>query len=67
MLNFHRCMSRTLRAVSRQMYVKDTNISDKDLAMLDKNNSSYYNVQGTMIIDPAINSDVALVESKKYV
>lgn len=60
-------MSRTLRAVSRQMYVKDTNISDKDLAMLDKNNSSYYNVQGTMIIDPAINSDVALVESKKYV
>lgn len=49
------------------MYVKDTNISDKDLAMLDKNNSSYYNVQGTMIIDPAINSDVALVESKKYV
>lgn len=33
--------------------------------MLDKNDTSYYNVQGTMIIDPAINSDVALVESKK--
>ncbi|KAE9991570.1 hypothetical protein EG327_011472 [Venturia inaequalis] len=31
-------------------------------AMLDKNDTSYYNVQGTMIIDPAINSDVALVE-----
>ncbi|QDS71714.1 hypothetical protein FKW77_008538 [Venturia effusa] len=31
-------------------------------AMLDRNDTSYYNVQGTMIIDPAINSDVALVE-----
>lgn len=39
--------------------------SDKKPAMLDKNDTSYYNVQGTMIIDPAINSDVALVESKK--
>jgi hypothetical protein len=31
--------------------------------MLDKNDIAYYNVQGTMVIDLAINSDVALVES----
>ena len=34
--------------------------------MLDANDTEpgYYNVQGTMLIDPAISPDVALVESK---
>lgn len=36
-------------------------------AMLDANDTEpeYYNVQGTMLIDPAISPDVALVESKQ--
>lgn len=32
--------------------------------MLDANDTEYYDVQGTMLIDPAISPDVALVESK---
>lgn len=32
--------------------------------MLDKNDTSYYNVEGTMLIDPAINDEVAGVERK---
>lgn len=31
--------------------------------MLNANDTAYYNVQGTMLIDPAISPDVALVES----
>lgn len=31
--------------------------------MLAANDTDYYNVQGTMLIDPAITADVALVES----
>lgn len=30
--------------------------------MLDANDTDYFNVQGTMLIDPAISSDVNLVE-----
>lgn len=31
--------------------------------MLAANDTDYYNVQGTMLIDPAITDDVSLVES----
>lgn len=32
--------------------------------MLALNDTDYYNVQGTMLIDPVITEDVSLVESK---
>lgn len=31
--------------------------------MINQNDTTYYDIRGTMIIDPAINYDVALVES----
>lgn len=34
--------------------------------MLDREDTTYFNLQGSMIYDPAINEDVPLVEGMSY-
>ncbi|KAI3392459.1 hypothetical protein diail_5675, partial [Diaporthe ilicicola] len=66
-LGFWKNFVDTFNLKNREVYITGESYAGKYIpyiaqAMLDASDTSYYNVQGTMLIDPAISPDVALVE-----